>query len=159
MGKLHNKNLGPYLVIARTGPVNYQIQGTPEGRLSTLHVDKLYKYSPTEGEELLSWLPVAKKSQEVASQSDLAAQTDDACQTEPLSPQPEILTPGSSPNNPVNVTRGGGSPTPQPDPSDRANTGQKTPIVIAHGDPGETPNNHYATDGLGCGVWLTNELG
>ena len=126
VGKLHNKNLGPYLVIAKTGPVNYQIQGTPEGRLSTLHVDKLYKYTPTEGEELLSWLPVAKKSKEIASQSTVKTQVDSACQTEvqclptevkgPPAPDVSPISPGQR-RNPSPPPKVDGKPNAVPAPT------------------------------------------
>ena len=56
-GKLHNRNLGPYLILNKTGPVTYEIQASSEGRKSTIHVDKLYPYRPDQDECLISWLP------------------------------------------------------------------------------------------------------
>ena len=70
-GKLHEKNQGPFLVISRPGPVNYEIQQKENGRTSIIHVDKLYPYTPEDGEFLQSWLPVILPLQDGSCQCDI----------------------------------------------------------------------------------------
>jgi len=96
VGKLHQKNLGPYLVMEKTGPVNYKIQGSPAGRTSTLHVDKLYPYTPRAEEELISWLPVAAPSVDAASQCQESPLSVAACQTELPWPPADAVCPDTS---------------------------------------------------------------
>ena len=81
-GKLHPKNLGPYLVVEKAGPVTYRIQAAPEGRVATLHVDKLYRYTPSDEEELKSWLPEMAATREMACQPDAEESRDASCQTD-----------------------------------------------------------------------------
>ena len=69
-GKLYKKNEGPWLVLARTGPVNYRIQRRPKASAKVVHVDKLSQYHPDEGEELTSWLEALPR--EIATQTELA---------------------------------------------------------------------------------------
>ena len=69
-GKLHKKNKGPFLVISKPGPVNYEIQESKHGRTSIVHVDKLYPYSPEVDEVMTSWL------KEIPLQSDVSCQCD-----------------------------------------------------------------------------------
>ena len=86
VGKLHEKNKGPVLVVSRTGPVNYEIQETDGGRKSILHVDKLYPYVPEDGEDLTSWLPQLHQLLDVSCQCDVSAHdtVSTACQVEIL---------------------------------------------------------------------------
>ena len=53
-GKLHPKNVGPYLVLEKTGPVTYKIQEAEGARESIMHVDKLYPFPPEEGQVMVS---------------------------------------------------------------------------------------------------------
>jgi len=80
-GKLRQKNLGPYLIINQTGPVTYTIQQQEGARESTLHVDKLYPYTPMVGEELVSWIPLLPIKVDTACQSHETATTSVASQT------------------------------------------------------------------------------
>ena len=83
--------MGPYLVLEKTGPVNYKIQGTPDGRTSTLHVDKLYGYTPTDEEELVSWLPVPLPAVDASSQCTEHPLSNSSCQTETSWPPAEAM--------------------------------------------------------------------
>ena len=84
VGKLHVKNLGPYLVIAKTGPVNYQIQENENARLSIVHVDKLYPYTKSDNEVLLPWIAPLPEQLDMASQADALKpeQLTTGCQTD-----------------------------------------------------------------------------
>ncbi len=55
-GKLRYTNRGPWLVLAKTGPVTYKIQRHPQAEPDIVHVDKLMPYYPDFGEELHSWI-------------------------------------------------------------------------------------------------------
>ncbi len=55
-GKLHYKNRGPWLVLAKVSPVTYRIQRHAGAEPKIVHVDKLMPYQPDFGEELESWL-------------------------------------------------------------------------------------------------------
>ncbi len=55
-GKLYYRNRGPWLVLAKTGPVTYKIQRHAEADPEIVHVDKLMPYQADFGEELQSWL-------------------------------------------------------------------------------------------------------
>ncbi len=45
-GKLRYTNRGPWLVLAKTGPVTYKIQRYPQADPEIMHVDKLMPYYP-----------------------------------------------------------------------------------------------------------------
>ncbi len=49
-------NHGPWLVLAKTGPVTYKIQHHPQADHEIVHVDKLMPSSPDFGEMLQSWI-------------------------------------------------------------------------------------------------------
>ncbi len=53
-GKLRYTNHGPWLVLAKTGPVTYKIQHHPQADPGIVHVDKLMPYYPDFGETLHS---------------------------------------------------------------------------------------------------------
>ncbi len=53
-GKLHYANRGPWLVLAKTGPVTYKIQRHPQAEPDIVHVDKFMPHYPDFGEELHS---------------------------------------------------------------------------------------------------------
>ncbi len=53
-GKLRYRNRGPWLVLAKTGPVTYKIHARAESEF--VHVDKLLPYQADFEEELHSWL-------------------------------------------------------------------------------------------------------
>ncbi len=55
-GKLRYTNRGPWLVIAKAGPVMYKIQRHPQAEPDSMHVDKLMPYHPDFGKELHSWI-------------------------------------------------------------------------------------------------------
>ena len=55
-GKLRYTNRGPWLVLAKTGPVTYKIQRHPQAEPDIVHVDKLMPYYPDFGEKLHSWI-------------------------------------------------------------------------------------------------------
>ena len=55
-GKLQTKNVGPWLILSRTGEVNYKIQKNESGEVHVVHVDKLARYNPDFGVTLTSWL-------------------------------------------------------------------------------------------------------
>ncbi len=55
-GKLRYTNRGPWLVLAKTGPVTYKIQRHSQAEPDIVHVDKLMPYYPDFGEELHSWI-------------------------------------------------------------------------------------------------------
>ncbi len=55
-GKLRYANRGPWLVLAKTGPVTYKIQRHPQADPEIVHVDKLIPYYPDFGEQLHSWI-------------------------------------------------------------------------------------------------------
>ncbi len=55
-GKLHYRSRGPWLVLAKTGPVTYKIQHHAEVDPEIIHVDKLMPYQADFEEELQSWL-------------------------------------------------------------------------------------------------------
>ncbi len=55
-GNLHGRNKGPWLVLAKTGPVTYKIQCSAGAEPELLHIDKLLPYQADFGEELQSWL-------------------------------------------------------------------------------------------------------
>ncbi len=68
-GKLRYTNHGPWLVLAKTGPVTYKIQRHPQADPEIVHVDKLMPYYPDFGERLHSWIeadcPVQNRDQEI----------------------------------------------------------------------------------------------
>ncbi len=68
-GKLRYTNRGPWLVLAKTGPVTYKIQRHPQADPEIVHVDKLMPYYPDFGEQLYSWIetdcPVQYRDQEI----------------------------------------------------------------------------------------------
>ncbi len=68
-GKLRYTNRGPWLVLAKTGPVTYKIQRHPQADPEIVHVDKLMPYYPDIGEQLSSWIetdsPVQYQDQEI----------------------------------------------------------------------------------------------
>ena len=47
--------LGPFLIVKKVGPVNYQVQQSPNSRLRVIHVDYVKEYN---GETPDNWLPV-----------------------------------------------------------------------------------------------------
>ena len=55
-GKLCYTNRGPWLVLAKAGPVMYKIQRHPQAGPEIVHVDKLMPYYPDFGERLHSWI-------------------------------------------------------------------------------------------------------
>ncbi len=55
-GKLHYRNRGPWLVLAKTGPVAYKIQRHATAEPEFVHIDKLLPYQADFEEELHSWL-------------------------------------------------------------------------------------------------------
>ncbi len=55
-GKLHYKNRGPWLVLAKVSSVTYKIQRHTGAEPEIVHVDKLMPYQADFGEELESWL-------------------------------------------------------------------------------------------------------
>ena len=55
-GKLRYRNRGPWLVLAKTGPVTYKIQRHARAEPEFVHVDKLLPYQADFEEELHSWL-------------------------------------------------------------------------------------------------------
>ncbi len=55
-GKLHYWNRGPWLVLAKTGPVTYKTQCYAEADPEIVHVNKLVPYQADFGEELQSSL-------------------------------------------------------------------------------------------------------
>ncbi len=55
-GKLRYTNQGPWLVLAKTGPVMYKIQCHPQADPEIVHVDKLMPFYPDFGERLHSWI-------------------------------------------------------------------------------------------------------
>ncbi len=55
-GKLRYRNRGPWLVLAKTGPVTYKIQRQARAEPEFVHVDKLLPYQADFEEELHSWL-------------------------------------------------------------------------------------------------------
>ena len=55
-GKLHPKNTGPWLVIARISEVVYKVQRGEAIDPKLVHVDKLSKYYPEIGEQLRNWI-------------------------------------------------------------------------------------------------------
>ena len=67
-GKLHSKNLGPYLIINQSGPVNFEIQESKGSRKSIIHVDKLYPYTQREDEDLVSWIETQPNTLDIACQ-------------------------------------------------------------------------------------------
>ncbi len=68
-GKLRYTNRGPWLVLAKMGPVTYKIQCHPQADPEIVHVDKLMPYYPDFGEQLYSWIetdsPVQHRDQEI----------------------------------------------------------------------------------------------
>ncbi len=68
-GKLRYTNRGPWLVLAKTGPVTYKIQRHPQADPEIVHMDKLMPYYPDFGEQLYSWIetdcPVQYRDQEI----------------------------------------------------------------------------------------------
>ncbi len=68
-GKLRYTNRGPWLVLAKTGPVTYKIQRHPQADPENVHADKLMPYYPDFGEQLYSWIetdcPVHYRDQEI----------------------------------------------------------------------------------------------
>ena len=62
-GKLRYTNRGPWLVIAKTGPVVYKIQHHPQAEPDILHVDKLMPYYLDFREELQSWIEIDHPTQ------------------------------------------------------------------------------------------------
>ncbi len=68
-GKLRYTNHGPWLVLAKTGPVTYKIQRHPQADLEIVHVDNLMSYYPDFGDQLHSWIetdcPVQYRDQEI----------------------------------------------------------------------------------------------
>ena len=87
-GKLHNRNLGPYLIINKSGPVTYEIQASSEGRKSTIHVDKLYPYRPEQDESLTSWLPQEPITLEIGTQvSEIPCQSVASQTIDTITPQ------------------------------------------------------------------------
>ena len=81
-GKLHPKNVGPYLVLEKTGPVTYKIQESEGARESIMHVDKLYPFHPEEDQTMVSWLPPEIPQINVACQCT-GADFDSICNTNP----------------------------------------------------------------------------
>ena len=67
-GKLRYTNRGPWLVLAKTGPVTYKIQRHPQADPKIVHVDKFMPYYPDFGEQLHSWIetdcPMQYRNQE-----------------------------------------------------------------------------------------------
>ncbi len=55
-GKLRYTNRGPWLVLAKTGPVMYNIQRHSQADPEIVHVDKLMPYYPDFGDRLHSWI-------------------------------------------------------------------------------------------------------
>ena len=55
-GKLRYRNRGPWLVLAKTSPVTYQIQLHARAEPEIVHVDKLLPYKADFKEDLHSWL-------------------------------------------------------------------------------------------------------
>ena len=113
-------------MLEKTGPVNYKIQGTPDGRTSTLHVDKLYGYTPADDEELVSWLPVPLAAVDASSQytehplSHASSQTDTSWPPAEAVTQavptciPALPAPSRDPPPPAESTSGPAVPEPPP---------------------------------------------
>ncbi len=55
-GKLRYTNRGSWLVLAKMGPVAYQIQRHPQADPEIVHVDKLMPHYPDFGQRLYSWI-------------------------------------------------------------------------------------------------------
>ena len=69
-GKLYKKNTGPWLILAKMGPVNYKVQKDENSRPKIVHVDKLSRYFPEDDEILVSWIAHEDQLVETASQTD-----------------------------------------------------------------------------------------
>ncbi len=68
-GKLRCTNRGPWLMLAKTGPVTCKIQHHPQADPEIVHVDKLMPYYPDFREQLHSWIetdcPMQYRDQEI----------------------------------------------------------------------------------------------
>ncbi len=116
-GKLRYTNRGPWLVLAKTGPVTDKIQRHPQAEPDIMHVDKLMPYYPDFGEELHSWIetdyPTRYRDQgdQTTSpnlQSQLTAVVDipprlpgDNPDPGPMTLPPDPLNPPLEPENPI----------------------------------------------------------
>ena len=69
-GKLHPKNTGPWLVLLRVSEVIYKVQRLPDADPKLVHVDKLSKYYPEDGEQLKSWIPLTEKHKHISTQTE-----------------------------------------------------------------------------------------
>ncbi len=102
-GKLRYTNRGPWLVLAKTGPVTYKIQRHPQADPEIVHVDKWMPYYPDFGERLQSWIetdcPMQYRQQEVQTPKpvlqDQAVATVDIPRPilDPVPPPPELAEP------------------------------------------------------------------
>ncbi len=107
-GKLRCTNRGPWLVLAKTGPVTYKIQRHPQAEPDIVHVDKLMPYYPDFGEELLSWIETdhltryrdqGEQTTSPTLQSQLTAVVDIPPQEPDVNPDPGSV---ASPPDPLN---------------------------------------------------------
>ncbi len=107
-GKLRYTNRGPWLVLAKTGPVTYKIQRHPQVEPDIVHVDKLMPYYPDFGEELHSWIETDQptryrdQGEQTASstlQSQLTVVVDIPPRVPGADPYPEPMAPHLDPQN------------------------------------------------------------
>ncbi len=97
-GKLHGRNKGPWLVLAKTGPVTYKIQCSAGAKPELVYVDKLLSYHADFREELQSWL----QDEELGGHKVPGMQTD-----QPVPPSNSLPEPSTSTH-----TVGGSPPDP-----------------------------------------------
>ena len=87
-GKLCYRNQGPWLVLAKTSPVTYNIQRHARAEPEIVHVDKMLPYQADFDEELHSWL----HGEESDGQRIAETQTTDSILTE-LPPESAVVLP------------------------------------------------------------------
>ena len=101
-GKLHPKNTGPWLVIARISEVVYKVQRSEAFDPKLVHVDKLSKYYPEIGEQLRNWisnegisLNVSTQAPEIESEAAIISPTETTTKSD--DPTADGLDPAAMP--------------------------------------------------------------